>query len=245
LSLIRFLGEEGINDLGISTSILLPTGGDIYSRLSLDVLRGNTIGAIDPSTGDVSGGAGYSDTLAADYFYANSARLMIFFPVSENGDLEVGVSGLTGIHDPYAKLRFLYTGLDFKYKWKPDSYTSITVQGEALVNVRTIEDRFNEGRRGIRRNLTSSGLFVFTNIQYRKIYSLGARFDWSESPYSRNDRAAGFAVFMGFYPAEESSVVRFQYEHTNTSRPGASSMAVNMVSLQFMFSMGPHKAHPF
>jgi len=46
LSLIRFLGEEGINDLGISTSILLPTGGDIYSRLSLDVLRGNTIGRL-------------------------------------------------------------------------------------------------------------------------------------------------------------------------------------------------------
>ena len=81
LSQARFLGEEGLNDLGISASILLPTG-DIYSKFTVDLLRGNS----------VANAAGIADTTGAKPFYATSARLMGFFTLSDESDLETGIS---------------------------------------------------------------------------------------------------------------------------------------------------------
>jgi hypothetical protein len=221
----RFLGES-LNDLGISASFLLPTG-EVYTRLTLDLLRGTAIG---DATGmvDSSGGTPY---------YANSARLSSFFTLGDFSDLEVGVSGYTGIHDPYRRDRFWYGNLDFKYKYRPDSYTSLVIQGEYLANRRTVHLAQEE-------EVSSSGLYLYGDYQFMKIYSVGARIDWSESPYSADDRASGFAVFAGYYPVEETLGVRVQYARTTTELPGF-SQSVNSIDLQILFSLGPHKAHPF
>jgi len=245
LSLERFLGEEGINDLGISASVLLPTGDVLYTRLTIDVLRGNSISTIDPAADLRSGGPGLSDTLSSEIFYANSGRLMMFLPLSENSDLEIGVSGLTGIHDPYAKLRFYYSNIDFKYKWKPSAYTSFILQGEGLFNSRKmIAGPDARGGRSLQ-NLSSGGFYLSGDLQFSKIFSIGARYDWSQSPYSTTDKAEGGAVFIGFYPVEETAAFRLQYQHTRWMPPGGETRAVNSIALQFIFSMGPHKAHPF
>lgn len=230
LSLERFLGEEGLNDLGISVSFLLPTG-DLYTKLTVDVLRGNSI----------PGGAGFDLPDDVKPYYANSARLMAFFPVGENSDLEAGISGLTGIHNAEARHRFYYGNLDFKYKWKPDAYTSFTLQGEALLNSRKILSDDGIGTE----SLTSSGLYVFGDYQFLKSFTLGALYDWTQSPYSKEDKAQGVAFFAGFYPVEETIALRFQYKHTRFETPGGEPISVNSVALQFIFSMGPHKAHPF
>ncbi|MBI3787455.1 MAG: hypothetical protein HY276_04270, partial [Ignavibacteriales bacterium] len=245
LSLQRFLGEEGINDLGLSVSFLIPTGDVLYTKFNVDVLAGNTIAAIDPRSGKFSGGAGYADTLGGKPFYANSARLMTFFPVSENSDIEIGVSGLTGIHDPYNDLRFYYGNLDFKYKWKPSAYTSLVLQGEALLNSRNVATGTDLRGNLITQSLTSSGFYVFGDYQFQKVFTIGTRYDWSQSPYSNDDKAQAIAVFFGYYPVEETTAFRLQYQHTRTNVPGADVAAVNSIALQFMFSMGPHKAHPF
>jgi hypothetical protein len=235
----RFLGEEGLNDLGISASVLLPTG-DIYSKLTMDLLRGGSIGDA----------VGIGDTTGSRPFYATSARLMGFFPLDDNSDLEVGLSGYTGIHDPYNRDRFWYTDLDFKYKYRPDAYTSLVVQGEFLHNTRTAsQDRdfqqfVNAASEPERRSIASSGLYLFADYQFMKVYSAGARFDWSESPYSTDDRATGVAVFAGYYPVEETLGLRLEYQHTKTDAPSA-SRSVNTIALQVLFSLGPHKAHPF
>ncbi|MBI3579351.1 MAG: hypothetical protein HY089_08105, partial [Ignavibacteriales bacterium] len=200
LSLQRFLGEEGINDLGLSVSFLIPTGDVLYTKFNVDVLAGNTIAAIDPRSGKFSGGAGYADTLGGKPFYANSARLMTFFPVSENSDIEIGVSGLTGIHDPYNDLRFYYGNLDFKYKWKPSAYTSLVLQGEALLNSRKVATGTDLRGNLITQSLTSSGFYVFGDYQFQKVFTIGTRYDWSQSPYSNDDKAQAIAVFFGYYP---------------------------------------------
>jgi hypothetical protein len=239
LSQERFLGEEGLNDLGISASVLLPTG-DIYSGLTLDLLRGSSIGET----------TGIKDTTGRSPFYATSARLMGFFPLDDLNDLEVGLSGYTGIHDPYNRDRFWYANLDLKYKYRPDAYTSLVVQGEFLYNTRTASqdhelhpflDAHGDPER---RTINSSGLYVYADYQFLKIYSAGARFDWSQSPYSADDRAQGVAVFLGYYPVEETLGLRLQYQHATTETPGA-SQSVNSIALQALFSLGPHKAHPF
>ena len=239
LSQERFLGEEGLNDLGISASVMLPTG-DLYSTLTVDLLRGSAIGEA----------TGLEDTTGSSPFYSTSARLMGFFPLGENSDLEVGVSGYTGIHDPYHRDRFWYANLDLKYKYRPDSYTSLVVQGEFLHNMREAsQDRelqqfVDVDGNPVRRSITTSGLYLYTDYQFMKVYSAGARFDWTESPYSKDNRAMGGAVFLGYYPVEETLGLRLEYQHTKTELSGA-SQSVNTISLQALFSLGPHKAHPF
>jgi hypothetical protein len=225
--------------------VLLPTGDVLYTRLTIDVLRGNSIPTLNPAASLRSGGVGLIDTLSSEVFYANSGRLMLFFPVSENSDLEFGASGLTGIHDPYAKLRFYYGNIDFKYKWKPSAYTSFVLQGEGLFNSRKILVGPDARGRRFFQDVSSGGFYLYGDLQFSKIFSIGARYDWSQSPYSTADKAEGGAVFIGFYPVEETAAFRLQYQHTRLMPPGAETRDVNSIALQFMFSMGPHKAHPF
>ena len=236
----RFFGEETLNDLGISASVILPTG-DVYSRLTVDLLRGLSI----PNA------AGLEDTTDESQPYAASGRLMGFFPVGDDADLEAGVSAYTGVHDPYTGDNFWYWNADFKYRYRPSSYTSLVVQGEYLFNTREavqgpdlvpfVDDRGNPERRSI----TSGGLYLYADWQFLKVFSAGGRFDWSQSPYSTDDAATGFSVFFGYYPVEETIGLRLEYQHMRTDVPGGEARAVNFIGLQTVFSLGPHKAHPF
>lgn len=239
LSQERFFGDEGLNDLGLSVSALLPTG-DVYSKLTIDLLRGIPIGET----------TGIEDTSGAKPTYATSGRLMSFFTLGDYSDLETGVSVYTGIHDPYNRDRFWYWNLDFKYKYKPDLYTSLTLQGEYLLNSRHAwQDRdlnpfMDANGNPVRRDISTSGLYLFTDYQFMKIYSIGARFDWTQSPYTKDDKARAVALFLGYYPVEETLGLRLQYQNTKTELPFA-SQSVNSIALQILFSLGPHKAHPF
>lgn len=239
LSQERFFGEEGLNDLGISASALLPTG-DVYTKLTVDLLRGTAIGGV----------TGIEDTMGNKPLYANSARLMSFFTLTDESDLEVGLSGYTGIHDPYNHYRFWYANLDFKYKYRPSSYTSFVLQGEYLLNTRTasqdhdLRQFVDANGNPERRSVTTSGFYIYTDYQFFKTYSIGARYDWSQSPYSKDDKGQAVAVFLGYYPVEETLGLRLQYQITRTEVPEA-AQSVNSIALQMLFSLGPHKAHPF
>jgi hypothetical protein len=236
----RFFGEEALNDLGISASVILPTG-EVYSRLTVDLLRGLSI----PKA------AGLEDTTDESQPYAASGRLMGFFPVGDDADLEAGVSAYTGVHDPYTGDNFWYWNADFKYRYRPSSYTSLVVQGEYLFNTREavqgpdlvpfVDDPGNPERRSI----TSGGFYLYADYQFLKVLSAGGRFDWSQSPYSTDDAATGVSVFFGYYPVEETIGLRLEYQHMRTDVPGGEARAVNFIGLQTVFSLGPHKAHPF
>lgn len=241
LSLERFIGEEGLNDLGLSVSKIIPTGDIIYTKLTLDILTGSAVGTL--AQDQLYGGIGLS--AEDEKRYANSGRLMTFFPVSENSDVELGISGLTGIHDPVNNYRFYYANIDFKYKWKPSAYKSLTLQGEGLLNRRKIEQADVLNGISNLRNISSSGGYLYTDYQFHKIFSIGGRLDWSQSPYSKDDTAQGFAVFLGYYPVEETTAFRLQYQRTTFDPAAGQKSTQNMIALQFIFSMGPHKAHPF
>jgi hypothetical protein len=236
----RFFGEEALNDLGISASLVLPTG-DVYSRLTVDVLRGLSI----PEA------AGIADTTDASQPYAASGRLMGFFPVGEDADLEAGISAYTGVHDPYTHDNFWYWNVDFKYRYRPSTYTSLVVQGEYLLNTRdAVQSQdlvpfVDAGGNPERRSITSGGFYLYSDFQFQKVFSVGARVDWSQSPYGTDDPATGVSVFVGYYPVEETIGLRLEYQHSRTEVPGTDARAVNFIGLQTLFSLGPHKAHPF
>jgi len=235
----RFIGEEGVNDLGVSFSILLPTG-DVYTRLTFDVLRGNAVGGV----------TGIADTTGGKPLYSNTARLSSFFTLSDESDLEAGVSGYTGIHDPYYRERFWYTNLDFKFKNRRSAYTSLTLQGEYLLSARTASQSPDGGQfvdaagNPETRSLTTSGWYLYADYQFFKIFSVGGRVDFAQSPYSKDDRARAYSLFFGYFPVEETLGLRLEYQNRYSETP-LMAQSVNTIALQVMFSMGPHKAHPF
>jgi hypothetical protein len=233
LSQERFLGEAGLNDLGISASILLPTG-DVYTSLTADLLRGQAIGST----------TGMPDSTGGSLPYAALARLQSFFTLTDNSDMELGLSGYTGIHDPYRHERFWYLNVDVKYKYRPSSYTALVLQGEYLYNTRKVYQDYDGNDAPEERSLHTGGLYVYADLQFLKIFSVGVRYDWSQTPYSSDDRAHALALFAGYYPVEETLGVRLQYQRTTAETPGTSSV-VNQLALQVLFSLGPHKAHPF
>jgi hypothetical protein len=236
---VAFLGEEGLNDLGISVSVLLPTG-DLYTALTADILSGEPVGEA----------AGIEDTTDRAPYYSATARLMGFLPIGDDSDLELGLSGYTGVHDPYNKDRFLYLNVDFKFKYRPSSYTSLTLQGEYLHNTRKarqntdLERYLDPAGNPDRVTINSSGFFVFANFQWSRIYTIGARYDWTQTPYSTNETAQAISGFLGYYPVEETLGLRVHYQFTRTQM-GSNTQSVNFVGLQVLFSLGAHKAHPF
>jgi hypothetical protein len=235
LSQEAFLGEEGLNDLGLSASVLLPTG-DVYSKLTVDVLQGNA----------VAEAAGMADTTDESVPYAFSGRLMGFFPLGDESDMEIGLSSFTGIHDPYDNLRFWYVNADVKYKYRPGSYTSLTLQGEVLFNTRTITrvpgDTHEQAPHA--RTVNTWGAYGYADLQFERVFSIGGRFDWTQTPYSAEDKRQAVALFFGYYPVEETLGLRLQYQNTRYMSPGV-DQTVNAIGLQLLFSLGPHKAHPF
>jgi hypothetical protein len=206
----------------------------------VDIFDGGTLNSIDPLSGSTTGGVGIMDTVASTVRYGVASRVTAFFPTGESSDLELGFSGMTGIHDPYHDLRFWYANLDFKVKWKPDSYTAWTIQGEGLLNRRRVS--WAGGGAG---TIHTFGAYVSGDHQFQKVFNVGVRGDWAESPYATDDLAYGGAVWIGYYPVEETLALRFQVQHMISESASAGRSVVNAIVLQLMFSLGPHRAHPF
>jgi hypothetical protein len=257
-----FFGEGGFNDVGINFSFLLPTG-DIFTNLDLGVFKGasmiplNDVNAIDRGINPVFIG-----------------RIGTFWSLDDYTNLEIGLSGSYGIYSKAnlnlsgntlldreeKSLNYFYGGFDFKFKYSPDSYTVLTIQGEGILNNR---DALGSGGFGINSNreiiqkIANSGAFIYADYKFEKQFSFGVKYDYtagiidSEPTFfslnnDEKNSTQGFETWFSYYPVEETSVIRLGIQHLifhygdGTNRDGETT-----IKLQFMFSLGPHKAHPF
>jgi len=264
-----FFGEEGLNDIGVNFSFILPTES-FYSNLDLGIYKGDAIAkteVLDPEDAN-----SYLDLRGNSPIFVG--RLSSFFDLDDYTNLEVGLSSSYGIHakmnfntfgdssaEPENKsLKYFYGGLDFKLKYKPDSYTSLTVQGEGLINNRQV---FRQGNVGLNipiektEKINTLGGFIFIDYSFSKQFYVGAKYDFtygiigdepSFTSLSNDDRnkTQGISGWFGYYPIEETLAFRlgvqniyFKYDD------GTSQDSETKVTLQMLFSLGPHKAHPF
>ena len=264
-----FFGEEGFNDIGVNFSFILPTES-FYTNLDLGVFKGDAIAkteVLDPEDAD-----SYYDLRGNSPIFVG--RLSSFFDLDDYTNLEVGLSGSYGVHakmdfntlgDSTAELEnkslnYLYGGLDFKLKYKPDSYTALTLQGEGLLNSR---DVFRQGDVGVNipieksEKINSFGGFIFIDYLFGKQFSIGAKYDFtygiigdepSFSSLSNDDKnkTQGISGWFGYYPIEETLAFRLGVQNISFKYDdGTSRDSETTVTLQMLFSLGPHKAHPF
>ena len=264
-----YFGTEGFNDVGINISFLIPTT-EFYTNLDMGIFKGDAIGKAelpDISSSDIKDLRGYSPIFVG--------RLGSFFSLSDFSNLEVGLSASYGIHSYSSyyynlynigytsdkSLNYFYSGLDFKYKYKPDGYTALTVQGEALLNNRDVLRTNSVQAENISnffiKKITTPGAFVFVDYLFEKQYSIGLKYDFTygiigDDPgfntLSNDDKnkTSGISGWFGYYPIEETIAVRLGVQHLifNTVNEIKRDNDTS-VQLQLIFSLGPHKAHPF
>lgn len=142
----EMFGGDGLRGVGFNLSGLYPVGEAAFG-LSVNILSGKLLGHHhneNEHTSDVSD----SSEAAPDLSFAT--RALIFTPFGTATFLETGLSFLRAEYDP-DKSRFAHwANLDFKLKWKPDSYRSLTLIAELLNNWRVVDDTSRvEGERKV------------------------------------------------------------------------------------------------
>ena len=262
-----YFGPEGFNDVGFNLSFLIPTS-DFYTNLDIGIFKGDAIGNAEmpgiPSS-DFKNLRGSSPIFVG--------RLGSFFSLGDFSNLETGLSASFGVHSNskyyydlyslgYVKnepLKYFYYGFDFKYKYKPDGYTALTIQGEGLLNNRDVlrTNSFDNIDFFIKDKINTPGFFAFIDYLFDKQYSVGIKYDFTygiigdEPGYAAlsNDdknKTTGISGWLGYYPIEETLAVRLGLQHLifNTVNEIKKDNDTS-VKLQLIFSLGPHKAHPF
>ncbi|MEO7778656.1 MAG: hypothetical protein ABIY63_14075 [Fibrobacteria bacterium] len=226
-------GEEGFNETGLQVSELLPTPGDWASTLSADLIEAKQFHPDREFTR--LGGLGR---------WAND------FLIGDAGALETGLSVATGKSAyPEGPQAYLF-GADMKAKFYLPNSSQITVQVEGAyrrfqtLTAAEILDTIRDP--GVEPDSETvedhrSGFVAFADYRYHTQWNGGLLFEQWEADGGAADFDRAFRAFAGYAVLEESTLIRLMYERYLP----AGQDAVNSVSLQLLFSMGPHKAHQF
>jgi hypothetical protein len=260
-----YFSPDGFNDIGFNFSFILPTE-TFYTNLDLGIFKGDAIGGnevADPTQESIAEHRGRSPIFIG--------RLGTFFSLSDYSNLGVGLDCSYGVHSKVdymtedfehviKSLTYTYVGLDFKYKYRPDDYTALTIQGESILNHRNV---LRDGpiilnaQTQFTKTINTYGAFIYLDYLFEKMYSFGVKYDFTngiiddEPTYhtlSNDDQnnTHGLTAWFGYYPVEHTLAFRlnveylFYYYSDGTSRDNST-----LITLQMIFSLGPHKAHPF
>ena len=211
-------GEDGISDMGLSVSRILPAPGDLFLEATAQVFKGDS----------------------GDLFKASEKRDLSFVghlrgyeDLSENTNLEMGYSFAQGHNDLGHDYLTRLNGIDFSLRWKPlrrSIYNSLLWRSEAVWSHR--DQPLGPGK----------AFGLYSSLEYRldQRWTFGARYDWSERATlaSQLDRGASA---LATYWMSEFSQLRAQIRFTRYD----GKQDASEVRLQYIFVMGAHGAHPF
>lgn len=214
-------GEEGFNETGVQVSALLPTPGKWASTLSGDIIEGKQFHEDEEGRTRLGWLARWSNDIL----------------LGECTILQAGVSGASGTDNLERETRAYLMGADVKAKFILSAFSQLTLQAEAVMkqshSVDTLTASFPEENR--------SGFYAYADYRYHTRWNGGMLYEqWEpEDRLKGVDRA--IKVFAGFSVLEESTLLRLGYERFLPEELDP----VNTVTLQLVFSMGPHKPHQF
>jgi hypothetical protein len=212
-------GEESFNDVAVEASTLIPVAGSDAFSLSGDLLQGDSF---------------HPDTMTANFGWL--ARIDNSFVVADVAPSAIGLSLSQGTNDPRQRTKSIILGADAKTKFNLSTTIKTLVQGELIYKNADHKDSLGNAA-----NEKRTGFYVFTDFQFQAHYNAGILYEQYRSPDDASKTDRGVKPFVGFAVLEESTILRLAYEYFMPHAGKASST----VELQFLFSMGPHKAHLF
>jgi hypothetical protein len=208
----RFLGPEGLSGTGLS----------LYTALPFSILGGTHELTVQGTTAE-------SDPLyAGGHQPTVLLRLQNFWQLSRSTYMQLGATGTGGNNDDVG-LRSRLAGLDFRLTYRPPeagTRREITFRAEGY--------RLHATEPGI--TTDRYGTFVDLNAKLSRRWVLGTRYDWVESPRGPADTEWRLTPNITWWQSE-FVFLRLEGEHRDTELSGAS----NLLSLQAVFAMGPHK----
>ncbi len=246
----HFFGDHGLNDMAIRASFLLPTGS-AYTELMGAVLKGDALAGHEHKHEGTGEETGHDDERLDPAFFG---RLTTSLATDEFSELALGVSVLNAVyseaeHDDELVfqaeepdfLRAWVTGFDLKYKRKPSRHSSLQIEAEAL-------RRSNEMSEGDR--LNSYGAYGYLDYRFRQRYNAGGIFEYVSEESLHEDLGETVVesadlwragLFVGFAPVEETSLIRLAGHWAEAE----DADGFWELTLQLVFSLGPHQPHNF
>jgi hypothetical protein len=210
------LGDEGLNEAGVSAAYLLPTDA-WFSELTVQVLDGESADLFgSPTSGDV----------ATNIHWANLVEL--------NDALtgELGLTSTLGKNSAGGDTSLM--GVDLTFKYRPlegGKYKSIAFSTEYLTGNR---ENFSEMEK-------VDGLASALKYQFLQRWNAGARYEVlglaQKEDFARTQK---MSAILG-YDFSEFSQLRLQYDRSSET----DAEAVQHVGLQLNISMGAHPAHAY
>jgi hypothetical protein len=207
----RFFSEEGLAGVGLS----------LYTALPIS-LAGGTHEAW------LQGTSAQSDPLLGGGRPVLLGRLQNFWQLTRTTYAQVGVTGLGGNNDD-AGLRSRVAGLDFRVTYRPPeagTRKDITFRAEGY--------RLHATELGTTTN--RYGTFLDLQARTSQRWVFGARYDWVEAPRGAANTEWRITPNITWWESE-FVFLRLEGEHRHTELEGSR----NMLSLQAVWAMGPHK----
>ncbi|HEX6616478.1 MAG TPA: hypothetical protein VF046_09250 [Gemmatimonadales bacterium] len=208
----RFLDPEGLTGVGLSLYTALPFS-----------LAGGTHEVWLQGT-----------TTRSDPLYAGGRqptvllRLQNFWQLSRSTYAQLGFTGTGGNNDD-ADLRSRLAGLDFRLTWRPPAAGTrrdVTLRAEGY--------RLHATELGTTTN--RYGTFVDLNAKLSRRWVVGGRYDWVEAPRGPSDTEWRLTPSITWWQSE-FVYLRLEGEHRHTDFEGTH----NLLTLQAVWAMGPHK----
>lgn len=211
-------GEDGLDDMGLSLTRILPAPGDLFLEATAQVFKGDS-------------GALFKSSQNNDLSYVGHLRG--YEDLNENTNVELGYSFAQGHNElGHAFLTKLH-GVDLSLRWKPlrrSIYNSLLWRTEAVWSQR---DQLPT---------TQKAFGWYSSLDYRldERWTVGTRYDWSQRATLASQVDKGGSLLATYWMSEFSQL-RAQYRLADYQGQGRA----NELRLQLIFVMGAHGAHAF
>jgi hypothetical protein len=241
-------GDESFDETGVSLSERVPLPGTFALTASGDWLAGDTFrtprawsgAANDPLAPDGRGDR------SAEPLPAFAGALTGFGQLGERSGYEVGLYAAGGTNDVAAATRTRLVDAAAKLKWWTGPSSYLWLQGEALRLERDEAGWDSLAAAYTRTRRHPAGAVAFADYAFTPRWDAGASYERWQEPADGLPWSWAAGAWAGLSLLEETTSFRLEWNHL---APGAASgprpRASDTVLLRVVFSMGPHKAHPF
>jgi hypothetical protein len=211
-------GEDGLSDVGVSVSRILPAPGDVFLEGTAEVFRGES--------GDV-----FASQRNRDVSFVG--RLRGYRDLSDSTNLDMGVSYARGHNELGSAFITQLYGMDATLRWKPlrrAIYHSVLARTELFWSDR---DLLTNTQRAF-------GFYTSADYRLNRRWTVGGRYDRSGRAQEADMTDSGYSALLTYWPSEFSQL-RTQYRYARY----AEGVTGNELRFQLLFSLGAHGAHPF
>jgi len=241
----EYLGHEGLADVGVNLNGQVPIGTSVLT-LSGNLLKGDFAeGGHEHDEGGGEAHAEEDEPVETDLGY--SERISLFVGTGAYAGIEIGANALQGTLDRLTGRHVRLIGADVKYRWAPNRYRSLTLQGEVIRSSRDVLHHHHHGEESDEEpaeteRVTGIGFYAFADYRFAQRWNAGAIVERCDSPEEEDVTTGRFGFFGGFQVMEETTLLRLLVRRTDGDEIASPYWDA---TFQVVFSLGPHKAHWF